>query len=59
MTDFFYWLGDVFGSFFSLFEKLENYPNYVFVVVGFVGLFIWLNMQKNYNKKAEQEGSLK
>lgn len=59
MTDFFYWLGDVFIAFFDLFEKLENYPNYLFVVVGFIGLFIWLNMQKNYNKKAEQEGSLK
>ena len=59
MTDFFYWLGDAFYSFFNLFEKLEDIPNYIFIVIGFAGLFIWLNMQKNYNKKAAQEGTLK
>ena len=59
MTDFFYWLGDAFYSFFNLFEKLEDIPNFIFIVIGFAGLFIGLNMQKNYNKKAAQEGTLK
>lgn len=34
-------------------------PNYLFLGVGFIGLFYWLNLQGKYNKKAEQEGGLK
>lgn len=59
MTDFIYWLGEAFYSFFDAFEKLGNTPNYIFVAVGFAGLFIWLNMQRKYNQKAEKEGTLK
>ncbi len=59
MTDFIYWLGDVFYAFFGLLEKLGNIPNYAFIALGFAGLFIWLNMQKKYNKKAQAQGSLK
>lgn len=59
MTDFIYWLGDVFYAFFGLFQKLGNVPNYIFIVVGFLGLFYWLNMQKKYNKKAQEQGGLK
>lgn len=59
MTDFFYWLGDVFYTFFGLLEKLGNIPNYVFIALGFGGLFYWLNLQGKYNKKAQAEGGLK
>jgi hypothetical protein len=59
MTDFIYWLGDVFIAFFQMFEKLENIPNYIFIVLGFVGLFYWLNTQRKFNKKAQEQGSLK
>ncbi len=59
MTDFIYWLGDAFYAFFGALEKLGNVPNYAFIVLGFVGLFIWLNMQKKFNNKAKQDGSLK
>lgn len=59
MTDFIYWLGDAFIAFFQLFEKLGNIPNYIFIALGFVGLFFWLNTQKKFNKKAQQQGSLK
>lgn len=40
---------------------LPNYinPNYLFLVLGFVGLFYWLNLQGKYNKKAEREGGIK
>jgi hypothetical protein len=34
-------------------------PNSVFIIVGFVGLFYWLNLQKKFNKKAEKEGGIK
>lgn len=59
MTDFFYWLGDVFYAFFGMLEKLGNIPNYIFIALGFVGLFFWLNTQKKYNQKAESNGTLK
>jgi hypothetical protein len=29
------------------------------IVLGFVGLFYWLNMQRKLTAKAEQEGKLK
>ncbi|MCB9360562.1 MAG: hypothetical protein H6587_08250 [Flavobacteriales bacterium] len=59
MTDFIYWLGDISYAFFGVFEKLENLPNYIFIVLGFVGLLYWLNLQKKYNKKAQETGALK
>lgn len=59
MTDFIYWLGDVFYVIFGLMEKLGNVPNYIFIVLGFFGLFYWLNLQKKYNKKAQELGGLK
>lgn len=45
--------------FINIFEVLGNIPNYLFIVVGFIGLFYWLNIQKKYNQKAEREGTLK
>ncbi len=59
MTDFIYWLNDALNAFFNVFEKLGNIPNYIFIVLGFVGLFYWLNLQKKFNKKAQESGSLK
>ena len=34
-------------------------PNYIFLALGFVGLFYWLALQSKYNKKAEQDGGIK
>jgi len=59
MTDFIYSLGDAFYWFFSLFEKLGNLPNWTFIAMAFALLFWWLNMQRNYSKKAERERTLK
>lgn len=33
-------------------------PNYIFLFIGFIGLFYWLNLQNKYNKKANREGTL-
>lgn len=33
-------------------------PNYIFLFLGFIGLFYWLNLQNKYNKKAEKEGGI-
>lgn len=32
-------------------------PNYIFLYIGFIGLIIWLRMQRKYDKKAELEGT--
>lgn len=53
IADFIVW------TFVNILEVLGNYPNIIFVLIGFVGLFYWLNIQGKYNKKAEKEGSLK
>jgi len=59
MTDFFYWLGDMFTAFFDVFEKAGNIPNYFIIATGALLLFWWLGLQKKYNEKAEREGTLK
>jgi hypothetical protein len=30
-------------------------PNLLIVVIGFLGLFIWLSLQSKYNKRAEKD----
>ena len=59
MTDFIYWLFDALYAFVDVFKKLGNVPNYIFIVLSFVGLFYWLNKQKKYNKEAQENGTLK
>ena len=34
------------------FEMVGNIINFSFIVLGFVGLFYWLNMQKKFNQQA-------
>ena len=34
------------------FEWVGNLFNYSVIILGFVGLFYWLNMQKKYNQQA-------
>ena len=38
---------------FQIFEVIGNSFNYAVIILGFVGLFIWLRMQMKYNKEAE------
>ena len=52
-------IGDLIYSTFGILEAGGNLVNYTFLIGGFVGLFIWLRMQANYNKEAEQAGTLK
>ncbi|PKR81947.1 hypothetical protein CW751_01010 [Brumimicrobium salinarum] len=35
-----------------LFENVGNIFNYGVIVLGFVGLFIWLRLQAKYNREA-------
>lgn len=52
-------IGDIIQSSFVLLEAGQNYVNYTFLIGGFVGLFVWLRMQSNFNKEAERTGGLK
>ena len=48
MNDFIYALGDIFYWLFeNTLEPLGNMPNDAFLLLGFVGLFVWLKMQKS------------
>ena len=37
----------------NLLEPVGNLLNYAFVVLAFVGLFVWLKFQAKYNAEAE------
>lgn len=48
-----YLLRDVFVWLFeNTLEPLGNFPNAVFLLLLFVGLFVWLKMQGKYNAEA-------
>ena len=60
MTDFIYGIGDFFYWLFeNTLEPLGDIPNWGFIVLGFIGMFIWLKMQKDFNAKAKSTGELK
>ncbi len=46
-------------TFDTVLVPLGQLPNYAFIALGGFGLFLWLSMQNKYNKKSEQEGTLK
>jgi len=54
LTSFFNALGDIFLWTFQMFEVIGNLFNYALIVLGFFGLFFWLNLQKKYNAEAER-----
>ncbi|MFT5777133.1 MAG: hypothetical protein ACI837_000064 [Crocinitomicaceae bacterium] len=51
--DFFWGLGDIFQWVLSPLDSIGNIFNYTLIVVGFIGMFIWLNKQHKFNKAAE------
>ena len=56
MTDLAYSLGDLFQWTFGILTALGNIPNYTFIVLGFFGLFYWLNLQKKYSREDKKAG---
>ena len=45
-------IGDFFYSTAGIFyDNIGNIFNYSFIVLGFVGLFYWLNLQSKYDKQ--------
>jgi len=62
MTDFIYGLGELFYTIFGVLRFLGEMfinPNVIFILLGFVGLFIWLKMQIKFNKEAQERNTLK
>ena len=39
----------------ALFENIGNVFNFAVIVLGFVGLFIWLRLQAKYNREADAD----
>ena len=47
-------LGDlIIWSTSMVFDNIGNAFNYSMIVLGFIGLFYWLNYQKKFNQEAE------
>lgn len=50
-----YAISDLIRWTFGLYENVGNIFNYAVIVLGFVGLFYWLNCQKKFNEKAKND----
>ncbi len=55
----FYAIGDLMTNYaFLPLEMVGNIFNYACIVLGFVGLFYWLNLQRKMTQKAKDDGKL-
>jgi hypothetical protein len=55
----FYAIADFMGNYgFKPLELIGNIVNYSCIVLGFFGLFYWLNLQKKLTQKAKDDGTL-
>lgn len=55
-NDIFWGIGDFMNNVaFSPFESVGNLFNYSCIILGFFGLFFWLNKQKQLSKKAKND----
>lgn len=59
MTEFFYALGRLFQALFKVMDVLGQFPNYLIIAIIVVLFFVWLKMQADYSKEAEEKGTLK
>lgn len=41
------------STMFVAYDNIGNFLNYSLIVLGFVGLFYWLNWQKKFNEQAK------
>lgn len=52
ITNFFYWIEDIFNKFFEILPYIGRLGNIVFILIGFIGTIYWLNfMAKNRTPK--------
>ncbi len=54
ITNFFYWIEDIFNAFFKILPYIGRLGNTIFILIGFIGTIYWLfYMSKNKEKKRE------
>lgn len=58
MTDFFNGFGHLCQKFFKIMPHIGNKYNFFMIVVGFIAMIIWLWVQGQYSKKAQEEGTM-
>ena len=58
MTDFFYGFGHLCTKLFKVLPLIGNKYNFFMIVLGFIGLGIWLYVQNNYTKEARKNGTI-
>ena len=46
-------------SFETLLEPIGDGFNWICIVGGFIGMFVWLKMQGSFNKEAKRTGGIK
>jgi hypothetical protein len=56
-SDFFYGIADFLQWTFGFFEWVGNMFNASMLILGFFGLFFWLNTQRKFNNKAANDPS--
>ncbi|MEY3398519.1 MAG: hypothetical protein RL220_1113 [Bacteroidota bacterium] len=42
----------------NILEPSTHWFNWVCIALGFGGMFLWLKMQRDYNRKAQKDGGL-
>jgi hypothetical protein len=59
MNELIYGLGNLLQESFTILPILGNLPNVLFIIIGFILLFYWIREMANYNREAEEKGTLK
>ena len=49
----FYGIAKLLQTSFLFYEFIQNKFNYACIILGFIGLFYWLNYQRKFNQEAE------
>jgi hypothetical protein len=49
----FYGIAKMLQTSFLFYEFIQNKFNYACIILGFIGLFYWLNYQRKFNQEAE------
>jgi len=52
-TDVFYKIDDILQTTYLFFDWVQNKANYAFLILGFIGFFMWMNFQRKFNEKAK------
>lgn len=59
MTKVFNGIGEFFFNNLPYLKKLGDKPNVFFITICFIAIIVWIRRLAQYNKEAEQNGTLK